>query len=130
MITGASWADAALLVIDAAEGMRENSRRHAYMLAMLGINQVAVLINKMDMVGYSQERYDKLVLECESHFSMIGLTAVSFIPVSGMEGDNIAERSEHMDWYTSQTVVELLDNLSVQQTSKDKPLRMPVQGCI
>lgn len=126
MVTGASHAEAALLVIDAAEGVRENSRRHGYMLSMLGIRQIAVVINKMDLAGWSRERFERIETEYNRFLQEIGLSA-SFIPVSGMEGDNIARRSERMGWYQGPTVLETLDGFVKEPQPVDKPFRMPVQ---
>lgn len=127
MVTGAARAEAALLVIDAAEGVQENSRRHGYMLSMLGIKQIAVLVNKMDLVDYSQEVYDNIVEEYKEFLAKIDIEPLTFIPVSGMEGDNIASLSNRMDWYSGQTVLELLDSFENAKLPVDKPFRMPVQ---
>ena len=94
MITGASRAEAALLVIDAHEGVMENSRRHGYMLKMLGIKQVAVLVNKMDLCGYSESVFRSIVSEYSGFLSEIDISPSAFIPVSAMEGDNIASHSD------------------------------------
>ncbi|MFZ9011950.1 MAG: GTP-binding protein, partial [Anaerohalosphaeraceae bacterium] len=110
MVTGASHAEAALLVIDANEGVQENSRRHGYMISMLGIRQIVVLVNKMDLVGYKQEVFDSIVSEYTQFLSGIDVTAKAFIPVSGMEGDAIAELTDKMPWYSGQTTLEALDN--------------------
>lgn len=126
MVTGASHAEAALLVIDAAEGVRENSRRHGYMLSMLGIHQIAVLINKMDLAGWSRQAFEQIQAEYSGFLQEIGLSA-SFIPVSGMEGDNIAFQSERMPWYQGPTVLETLDQFIKEPRPVDKPFRMPVQ---
>src|SRR6056297_3265273 len=99
MVTGAARAEAALLVIDADEGIQENSKRHCYMLSMLGIDQVAVLVNKMDLVDYDQETYEQIVEDYTEFLSDIDMEAKSFIPVSGMEGDNLASLSSNMPWY-------------------------------
>jgi bifunctional enzyme CysN/CysC len=127
MVTGASHAEAALLVIDAAEGIRENSRRHGYMLSMLGIHQVAVVINKMDLAGWSREVFDRIEAEYRQFLQEIGVSAHHFIPASGMEGDNIARRSERMPWYQGPTVLEALDLFTKEPLPVDKPFRMPVQ---
>src|SRR6056297_2606229 len=95
MVTGAARAEAALLVIDAKEGVRENSRRHGYMLSMLGIKQIAVVVNKMDLVDYDQDTYNQIVAEYTDFLAEIGLEAERFIPVSGMLGDNVADKSEN-----------------------------------
>ncbi|MFA5342042.1 MAG: GTP-binding protein, partial [Clostridia bacterium] len=125
--TGASRADAALLVIDASEGVKENSRRHGYMLSMLGIKQVCVLVNKMDNVEYSKHSYMKIVSEYDAFLNQIGIKAEGFIPVSGMEGDNIAKSSINMPWYSGDTVLSILDKFEASKPLDSLPFRMPVQ---
>ncbi len=127
MVTGAARAEAAILVIDAKEGVRENSRRHGYMLSMLGIEQIAVVVNKMDLVDYEREVYENIVQEYREFLQQIDIQPLTFIPVSGMMGDNIAELSENMDWYEGETVLQLLDNFENENLPADKPFRMPVQ---
>ncbi len=128
MVTGASHAEAALLVIDAEEGVRENSRRHGYMLSMLGITQMVVLVNKMDLMGYRQEVFNSIVREYTAFLDGIGLTAQAFLPVTGMEGGNIASLSEKMPWYNGPTVLAAMDCFRKEPPPVDKPFRMPVQG--
>lgn len=128
MVTGASRAEAALLVIDAARGVEENTRRHGYFLSMLGIKQVSVLVNKMDLVGYSRETFENIKSEYGRFLSKISITPASFIPVSGMEGDNVAIRSGRMDWYDGPTVLEQMDAFSAVPEPEQMPARMPVQG--
>jgi len=127
MVTGAAHAEAALLVIDAEEGVQENSRRHGYMLSMLGIKQMAVVVNKMDLVDYDQETYDKIVEEYTDFLTEIGIEPMTFLPVSGFYGDNVAEQSDNMPWYEGQTVLELLDSFENEALPHNKPFRMPVQ---
>ncbi|MCR5682874.1 MAG: 50S ribosome-binding GTPase [Clostridiales bacterium] len=127
MITGASRADAALLVIDAAEGICENSRRHGYMLEMLGITQIAVLVNKIDLVGYDRAVYDGIVRDYTAFLSTIGITPAAFIPVSAMEGDNIASHSEKTPWYDGADVLEMLDRFEGGGHEDSLPLRIPVE---
>ncbi|MEN4042510.1 MAG: GTP-binding protein [Anaerolineaceae bacterium] len=127
MVTGASHAEAALLVIDAVEGVQENSRRHGYLLWMLGIQQVAVLINKMDVVGYDQEVYQAVKQEYAAFLRQIGLRPAYYIPVSGREGDLICQPSEHMPWYNGPDVLAALDSFHKAPPPVDEPLRMPVQ---
>jgi bifunctional enzyme CysN/CysC len=127
MITGASRAEAALLVIDAKEGVRENSRRHGYMLSMLGIKQVAVAVNKMDLVDYNRQVFDDIVSEYKDFLKKIDIEAKLFIPVSGREGDNIVGISGRTPWYNGKTVVEILDQFSKEPAPVEKPFRMPVQ---
>ena len=128
MITGASHAEAALLVIDALEGIQENSRRHGYMLSLLGVRQVAVLINKMDLVGRHERVFDEISSAFATFLGQLELAPSCFIPVSGRDGDNIATRSAAMPWFTGPTVLEALDNFTTDRTAPDRPFRMPVQG--
>ena len=127
MVTGASHAEAALLVIDAAEGVQENSRRHGYMISMLGIQQIVVVVNKMDLVDYKQDVFDAIVAEYTEFLKGIDVTAEAFIPVSGMEGDVIASLSDKMPWYSGQTVLAGLDNFRKEAPPVNMPFRMPVQ---
>ncbi|MEJ6949812.1 GTP-binding protein [Natronospora cellulosivora (SeqCode)] len=127
MVTGAARAEAALLVIDADEGVQENSRRHAYMLSMLGIKQIAVLVNKMDLIAYNYSSYQKIEREFRAFLKKIDINPLAFIPVSGMKGDNIASKSENMTWYQGKTVLEQLDSFENDKLTIDKAFRMPVQ---
>lgn len=128
MVTGASRAEAALLVIDASRGVEENTRRHGYFLSMLGIRQVAVLVNKMDLVGYKQSVFDDIKDEYEKFLKKINIVPKTFIPVSGMEGDNIAFKSENMPWYEGLTVLQQMDAFNTIPAPENMPFRMPVQG--
>jgi bifunctional enzyme CysN/CysC len=127
MITGASRADAALLVIDAHEGIQENSRRHATMLSMLGIRQIAVVVNKMDLAGYSAATFAAVTAEFGAFLTRLGTSARAWIPVSARHGGNIATRSTEMPWYTGATVLETLDRFEPEAPPRDLPFRMPVQ---
>ena len=127
MVTGASRAEAAVLVIDAQEGIQENSRRHGYLLNMLGIKKIAVLVNKMDLVGYQEKIFEEIVTTYGKFLTEIGIQPDCYIPVSGREGDNIAAKSKHMPWYQGETVLEALDNFEKASELTDKPMRLPVQ---
>ncbi len=127
MITGAARAEAALLVIDAAEGVQENSRRHGYMMSLLGVRQLAVVVNKMDLVGWNRGVYDGIVREYGAFLDQIGLKPSAFIPVSARGGDNIATRSEELPWYDGPTVLNALDEFRSEPLPVDRPFRMPVQ---
>lgn len=127
MVTGASRADAALLVIDAQEGVRENSRRHGYLMAMLGLRQVAVLVNKMDLVGHDSVTFDRIVTEYTAFLARLGVVPVGFVPVSGREGENITSSAAAMPWYRGPTVLETLDRFEGELPEIDKPLRLSVQ---
>ncbi len=127
MITGASRADAAILVISADEGVREQSRRHAYLLSMLGIKHVIVVVNKMDLVDYSEKRFREIEQEYQKFLRELGLDARTFIPASGREGENVARASMKMKWYCAASVLEALDLLEPQERDVDLPLRFCVQ---
>jgi bifunctional enzyme CysN/CysC len=127
MITGASRAEAALLVIDAKEGIRENTKRHGYMLSMLGLRQVSVLVNKMDLVGYGGETFDRIRAEYEAFLGHLGIRPVSFIPVSGIQGANIAARAPETPWYDGPTVLEQIDAFQRREFPESLPFRLPVQ---
>jgi bifunctional enzyme CysN/CysC len=127
MVTGASRAEAALLVIDANEGVQENSRRHGYMMSMLGIRQIAVLVNKMDLVSYQRDVFDRIVREYTDFLRQVNIEPAAFIPVAGREGQNIAERSPAMPWYQGHTVLQMLDAFRTEPQPTEAPFRMPVQ---
>jgi bifunctional enzyme CysN/CysC len=127
MVTGASRAEAALLVIDAQEGVRENSRRHGYLLWMLGIQKIVVLVNKMDLVGYRQAAFEAVRREYQAFLSEVGVQPSGYLPVSGRLGDNIAAASAAMPWYAGPTVLEALDAFEKEAPPVDRPFRMPVQ---
>lgn len=128
MVSGASRADAALLVIDAKEGVQENSRRHGYMMSMLGIRHIAVLINKMDLVSYDQAVYERISAEYSAFLREIGVEATCCVPVSGREGAGIAEGSAAMDWYQGPSVLEVLDGFPSASRATEAPFRLSVQG--
>ena len=127
MITGAAASDAALLLIDAEEGIREQSRRHGYLLHLLGVRQVMVVVNKMDLVDYDRDRFEAIEQDYRAYLSEIGVTPLNFIPVSARQGDNIATGSEAMAWYQGPTILQALDDFQVITQPDDLPLRFPVQ---
>ncbi|HBC86970.1 MAG TPA: adenylyl-sulfate kinase [Lentisphaeria bacterium] len=127
MVTGAARADAALLVIDAHEGIQENSKRHGYILGMLGIKQVAVIINKFDLADYKKDVYENIVKEYSEFLKNIGVTASSFIPASGRFGDNIVKGSENISWYKGPSILEQLETFALKPDNLEKSFRMPVQ---
>ena len=128
MITGAAQADAALLIVDAAEGMREQTRRHAQVLQLLGVRQLAVVVNKMDRVGYEAARFEALRTEIVAYLKSLGLTPVAVIPISARHGDGVATRTPAMDWYDGPNVVEALDEFAPARPATALPLRLPVQA--
>ena len=127
MVTGASRAEAAVLVIAADEGVRENSRRHGYMLSILGIKQIVVLVNKMDLVGYSEEIFNGIRDEYTGFLSEIGIKPLGFIPVSGTNGVNISSQSPVTPWYHGRTLYEFLDIFKAKEQSAKQPFRMFLQ---
>jgi bifunctional enzyme CysN/CysC len=127
MITGASRADAAILVISADEGVREQSRRHAYLLSMLGVKHLIVVVNKMDLVDYSEKRFREIEQEYRKFLQELGLEARMFIPASAKQGENIARAGMKMKWYCGASVLEALDLLEPQKRDVDLPLRFCVQ---
>ncbi len=127
MITGASSADAALLLIDASQGVQQQSRFHGFLLNLLGIRQVAVLVNKMDLVGNAEARFAEIRHEYTDYLAGLGVAADLFIPISAREGHNIARRAPELGWYEGPTLVEALDGFGPAQRQIDLPLRLPIQ---
>jgi len=127
MITGASQAEAGVLVVDAKEGVMPQTKRHAYILSLLGIDQVVVAMNKMDLVGRDERRYEEVREDLEEFLGEINIEPNYVIPISAEEGDNVAERSEKMGWYDGPTVLEALESFETKPEPTEKPLRFPVQ---
>jgi sulfate adenylyltransferase large subunit len=127
MITGASQAEAAILIVDAEEGVQEQTRRHAYILSMLGLKQVIVIMNKMDLVNYKKDRFDEVKKELIEFLDKLDVKPTYVIPISAKEGDNIANKSKKMDWYDNLTVLEALDTFEPHESNNRKPLRFCVQ---
>lgn len=127
MITGAANAEAALLLIDANEGIQEQSRRHGYLLNLLGIRQIAVLVNKMDLQEYSRERFEQIEKDYRAFLQSIGVQVKLFIPMAAKLGDNIASASPNMPWWQGPTVLAALDEFKVTDRPDNQPLRFPIQ---
>ncbi|HMK78506.1 MAG TPA: GTP-binding protein, partial [Xanthobacteraceae bacterium] len=128
MITGAAQADAALMIIDAAEGVRDQTRRHGYLLHLLGIHQVAVVINKMDRVGYDARRFHDIETEIARHLASLGLAASAIIPISARSGDGIAAITPAIAWHTGPTVLQVLERFAPARPATALALRIPVQA--
>ena len=126
MVTGTSKAEAGVLIIDASEGIKEQTRRHGYILSLLGISQIIVVFNKMDIVDYSEEIFEKLKMEAKRFFSEIGIEPLFYIPVSALKGENIIKKSEKMPWYKGPAFVESLDLIEKSEIPQDI-LVFPVQ---
>ncbi|MCF6268281.1 MAG: GTP-binding protein [Melioribacteraceae bacterium] len=128
MISGAARAEAAILLIDADEGIAENSRRHAYMLSLLGIKQIAVVINKMDLCEYSEEVYNKIKTDFGKYLKGIGIESKAYIPASARNGINLIDISEKTSWYNGVSLLNVMDSFTKEKSLKEKPLRMYLQG--
>ncbi|MCA9398731.1 MAG: GTP-binding protein, partial [Candidatus Omnitrophica bacterium] len=127
MVTGAARAEAAILLIDANEGIRENSKRHGYMMSFLGIKNITVCVNKMDLVNYSEEVFTNIKEEYKKFLKEINLNPMYFIPISAREGDNIVTLSKNIPWYAGVTALEAFDNFKKAAPKSEQPLRFPVQ---
>jgi bifunctional enzyme CysN/CysC len=127
MVTGAANAEAALLLIDANEGVQEQSRRHGYLLNLLGIRQIVVLVNKMDLQNYAQARFEQIEAEYRAFLKTVGVEPRGFIPISARHGDNIASRGANMAWWGGPTVLEALDDFQTPEPATHQPLRLPIQ---
>ncbi len=128
MITGASQADGAVLIIDALEGVRDQTRRHGYLLHLLGIRQVAVVVNKMDRVDFSAARFKEISEEISAHLTGLGVTPSAVIPISARDGDGVAVHTPRIGWYRGPTVVDALDALEPARPAEALALRLPVQA--
>ncbi|MEG2338276.1 MAG: GTP-binding protein [Clostridium sp.] len=127
MVSGAAAADAAFLLIDANEGIQEQSKRHCYILSLLGIKTVYVIVNKMDIVDYSKERFEEVRDEFNVFLSNLNIYPKDYIPVSAYYGDNLTETSDKMTWYKGKSIVQVMDSLSIPSVRNEKPLRLPIQ---
>jgi phosphoadenylyl-sulfate reductase (thioredoxin) len=128
MITGAAQADAAILIIDATEGVRDQTRRHGYLLHLLGVRQVAVVVNKMDRVNYDAGRFHEIEREIIGYLTELGVTPAAVIPISARQGDCVAQRSPNIVWHKGPTVLEALDQFAPALHPQDLTLRLPVQA--
>ncbi|HQR60532.1 MAG TPA: GTP-binding protein, partial [Methylophilaceae bacterium] len=129
MVTGASSAHLAIILIDARKGVLTQSRRHAYISRLLGIPHIVVAINKMDLVDYSQEIYEQIRQDFSDFYGKLGFIGgeVTFIPISALEGDMVVTRGDHMPWYEGQTLLEKLESASVEGKLNAEDFRFPVQ---
>jgi bifunctional enzyme CysN/CysC len=127
MVTGAASAAAAVLIVDAEQGLGEQTRRHSVLLSMLGVRQIVVAINKMDLVGYAQARFDALQTELDAWLTTLGLSATLTLPLAARHGENLVSRSENLSWWQGPTLIEALDGLTPPAPPAAKPLRLAVQ---
>ena len=127
MVTGASTANLALLLVDARHGIIEQTKRHAFIASLLQIPHIAVCVNKMDLVNYSEEAFKKIKADFEDFASKLEIKDVRFIPISALNGDNVVDRSENMDWYEGSALMHLLENIHIGSDQNHVDCRFPVQ---
>ena len=128
MVTGASTAELAVILVDARKGVLTQTRRHSYLVSLMGIRRVVLAINKMDLVDYSQDDFDRIVADYREFAQRIGLTEVVAIPISALVGDNIVTHGSRMRWYRGPTLMSHLETVEIEESQKiDRPLRLPVQ---
>ncbi len=127
MVTGASTADLAVILIDARKGVLVQTRRHSYLVSLLGIRKVVLAINKMDLVDYSKDVFERIVAEYTAFAERIELKDIVAIPVSGLKGDNITSPSDHTPWYHGPTLMAYLETVEIEDKLQQRPFRMPVQ---
>jgi sulfate adenylyltransferase large subunit len=130
MVTGASTADVALVLVDARNGVVEQSRRHATLSTLLGINELVVCVNKMDLVGWSKDRFDEIVAEFSALAKKIGARGVRYVPISALNGDNVVSRSDKSPWYDGPALLEWLEGVDVSSRKSQGPARFAVQWVI
>lgn len=130
MVTGASTAHAAIILVDARNGIIEQTKRHSYIASLLQIPHVILAINKMDLVDFSEEVFNRIKTEYQEIAKKLNLKDIHFIPISARDGDNVVNRSEHTHWYQGDTLLTLLETLPVNQEESDLPARLPVQYVI
>ena len=126
MVTGASTADLALILVDARQGLVTQSRRHAYIAHLVGIRHVIVAVNKMDLVDFKQDVYDRICSDFTTFFQQLGPIDLRFIPISALQGDMVVQRGENLPWYTGDTVMETLETIEIEQQDASH-LRFPIQ---
>ena len=127
MVTGASTADVAVLMVDARKGVLTQTRRHSFLVSLLGIQKIVVAVNKMDLVDWSHEVYETIQEEYRDFAKRIGLDDITFIPMSALKGDNVVAPSQHMHWYHGPTLLGFLETVEVDDATASGPFRMPVQ---
>ena len=127
MATGASTADVAVVLVDARKGLLTQTRRHSYIVALLGIRHVVLAVNKMDLVGYDQQRFEDIAAAYRELAKTLGITHVRAIPISGLAGDNVIARSPATPWYSGPPLLEHLETVAIERDESDAPFRMPMQ---
>ncbi len=127
MVTGASTADVALILVDARKGILTQTRRHSYLVSLVGIRRVVLAVNKMDLVGYAPERFDAIRGDYLQFAAGLGFEQITCIPLSALKGDNLIKRSDNTPWYAGPPLMDFLEDVKIDATDSDRPFRMPVQ---
>ena len=128
MVTGASTADLAVILIDARQGVLTQTRRHSFLVRLMGIKHIVLAVNKMDLVDYDQARFDEIVADYRAFADEAGIEAFTAIPLSGLEGDNVTEKSASMAWYDGPSLMAHLENVPLENTARARAdFRLPVQ---
>ncbi len=130
MVTGASNADVAVILVDARQGILEQTRRHLTILSLLGMKHIVLAVNKMDLVGFSEARFDEIFIEFNALLSTLKIERFQVIPVSALTGDNVVFGSSAMSWYNGPTILDYLENVDASTLDADEPFRFPVQYVI
>jgi sulfate adenylyltransferase large subunit len=127
MVTGASTAQVAVILVDARKGLLTQTRRHSYLVSLVGIRHVVLAVNKMDLIGFDREKFDFIVGDYREFAAPLGFDSISAIPISALNGDNIIEASDNTPWYQGQTLMNYLETVRVEDETKNLPFRLPVQ---
>ncbi len=127
MVTGASTADVAVILVDARKGLLTQTRRHSYLVSLIGVTSVVLAINKMDLVGFDRDVFDRIEADYRDFAGQLGITDITCIPLSALRGDNVTEPSPHTPWYTGPTFMQHLETVAVDDLAHARPMRMPVQ---
>jgi sulfate adenylyltransferase subunit 1 len=127
MVTGASTAQVAVILVDARKGLLTQTRRHSYLVSLVGIRHVVLAINKMDLIGYDEHRFDTILHDYEEFAAPLGFASITAIPISALNGDNIIEASDNTPWYNGPTLMNYLETIQVEDDSRNQPFRLPVQ---
>src|SRR5512138_2971563 len=127
MVTGASTAQVAVILVDARKGLLTQTRRHSFLVSLVGIRNVVLAINKMDLVDFDQQRYESILRDYEQFAAPLDFASITAIPISALNGDNIIESSSNTPWYTGPTLMNYLETVQLERDNRDQPFRMPVQ---
>src|SRR5512140_2519510 len=127
MVTGASTAQVAVILVDARKGLLTQTRRHSYLVSLVGIRHVVLAINKMDLIEYDQQRFEEILSDYEQFAAPLGFASITAIPISALNGDNIIEASDNTLWYDGSSLLNYLETVQVEGDNRHQPFRLPVQ---